>query len=261
MSRLLHNHYFRHEDYTLPLSLAQTTPGIKEQKLSFLMNERLAALGQVASGIAHEISNPLATIKACAEGLLRRVEHKKFDPLLFKNYLEIIEEEIGRCNRITRSILSFVQDAENERQTVDIHAILDKVLETMCFQGRLRQIKVLREYCPMTLSISANEGGLRQVFLSIIVNALDAMGDNGILTITTGVEEDTIFVKISNTGPAISASLLERIFDPFFTTKSKSGGTGLGLYIANNIVKTHHGAIHVVSEETRGTTFTILLPL
>lgn len=102
---------------------------------------------------------------------------------------------------------------------------------------------------------------MRQVFLSIITNALDAMNDTGTITLETGIEGDTVFIKITDTGPGIPQQHLNRIFDPFFTTKSDKGGTGLGLSIANKIVANHNGTLNVISEEGKGTTFKITLPI
>ena len=233
----------------------------KENEMRLIMNERLATLGQMASGIAHEINNPMATIAACAEGLLKRMNHSQYDPTLFESYLKIIEEEVNRCKDITDTMLSFVRRTSNGKQDVDLHAALDRTLEMIGFQGRIREVEVLRNYAEGTPAIHMNEGELRQVFLVIIVNALDAMGDKGTLILETGVEGDRAFVRIGDTGPGISPNFMEKIFDPFFTTRLEKGGTGLGLSIASNIIKENKGKIDMTSEEGKGTTFTITLPI
>jgi PAS domain S-box-containing protein len=230
----------------------------KENEMRLIITERLAALGQIASGIAHEINNPMATIAACTEGLLKRVRNSQYDLPLFENYLKIIEEEVNRCTNITTSMLSFVRETNNEGKEINIHEVLDKTLEMISFQGRLNEVEVLKNYQKKSLVIHGNEGELRQVFLSIIVNALDAMEDKGTLALETGTAENSVFVKISDTGPGIPSDLINRIFDPFFSTKSEKGGTGLGLSIAKKIVRENNGRIEVTSE--KGTTFTITLP-
>jgi PAS domain S-box-containing protein len=233
----------------------------KEKEVRLIMSERLAALGQMAAGIAHEINNPLAAIAGCAEGLLSRVMKGRFEPELFKNYLKIISEEISRCKSITTSMLSFVRKTTYEKKEININEALDKTLEIVGFQGRLQKVEIIKNYKEDMPVVYGSEGELRQGCLSIITNALDAMDDTGAITLETGIEGDTVFIKITDTGPGIPQQHLNRIFDPFFTTKSDKGGTGLGLSIANKIVANHSGAINVISEEGKGTTFKIILPM
>ena len=232
----------------------------KEKEMRFIMTERLASLGQMASGIAHEINNPLSAIAGCAEGLLSRVMKGRFEPELFENYLKIISEEIMRCKGITTSMLSFVRKTTYEKKEINMNETLDKTIEIIGFQGRLQRVEIKKDYKEGIITYGS-EGELRQVCLSIITNALDAMDDTGAITLETGIEGDTVFIKITDTGPGIPQQHLNRIFDPFFTTKSDKGGTGLGLSIANKIVANHSGAINVISEEGKGTTFKIILPM
>ena len=254
----------------------------KETEIRLIMNERLAALGQMASGIAHEINNPLATIAACTEGLLNRLEKDKIDSHLFGSYLRMIDEEIFRCKRITTEMLSFVRKANHERKEVNLNEVLNKTLEMISLQGRLKEVEVLRNFQKGMPKILGNEGELMQVFTSIIVNALDTMEDKGTLTLGTGTispspllekvipprpplekggEGGFVFIRIQDTGSGIPSFLINRIFEPFFTTKSEKGGTGLGLSIVDKIIKENNGKIDVISEQGKGTVFTITLPL
>ena len=233
----------------------------KEREMRLIMSERLASLGQMASSIAHEINNPLAAIAGCTEGLLSRVGQERFEPELFRNYLNIIGEEILRCKNITSGMLSFVRKTTYDKQDVDIHKTLDKTIEIIGFQGRLKEVELIKDYTEGLPLIRGSEGEIRQVFLAIIINALDAMEDRGKLTLETGVEGENIFIKITDVGPGISPEQQSRIFDPFYTTKGEKGGTGLGLSIANKIVNNHRGTIEVSSEEGNGTAFIITLPI
>jgi len=233
----------------------------KENEMRLIMSERLAALGEMASGIAHEVNNPLATIAACTEALLNRMEKEKVGSILFENYLRIIQDEINRCKNITNSMLSFVKKRGDGKQDVEINEVLDKTLEMINFQGRLKDVDVLRHYQEEVPVIHNNEGDLRQAFRSIITNAVDAMEGKGTLTIETGTAGNSISITIRDTGPGIPPHIINRIFDPFFTTKSAKGGTGLGLSIADKIIKENNGRIDVISEEGKGTTFTITLPI
>ncbi len=231
----------------------------KENETRLIMSERLSALGKMASGIAHEINNPLATISACAEGLLNRMQRGRFDPEIFENYLKITSEEVTRCKSITTSMLSFVREKTYEKKNVHIDNVLDKALELISFQGRLKKVEVIKNYKNSPV-VHGSEGALKQVFLSIIMNALDAMEDKGKIILETGIEDHEAFIKISDNGPGISSQDASKIFDPFFTTKSEKGGIGLGLSIANKIIIDNNGKIRVVSEREKGTTFTITLP-
>lgn len=266
------------------VGIAQDITEKKEKEMQLIMSERLASLGQMASGIAHEINNPLATIAACAEGLLNRIKKGTMDTGLFENYLGIIDEEVRRCKGITTGMLSFVRKAAFEKKDVDLDLILNKALELIGFQGRLKEVEVIKQ-CDGHILVHGSEGELKQVFLTIITNALDAMEDRGTLTISTGMSflgtflehsgvlldesesrEDgeakgsLAWVRISDTGSGISPELTAKIFDPFFTTKAERGGTGLGLSIAHKIIRDHKGRITVTSELGKGTAFTIILP-
>jgi len=231
----------------------------KENEMRQIMNERLAALGQMASGIAHELNNPLATIAASAEGLLKRVEKENIGSLLFRSYLKIIEEEIQRCKKITGGMLSLVRRTDHGKKEINVNDVLDKTIDIISFQGRLKEVEVFRNHQREMPKIIGNEGELMQVFLSIMGNALDAMEDRGTLTLETGTEGKSIFIKICDSGPGIPPEAIHRIFDPFFTTKSEKGGTGLGLAIAEKIIKDHGGHIEVTTEDGKGTTFRVIL--
>ena len=249
------------------LGIVQDITEKKEKEMQLIMSERLASLGQMASGIAHEINNPLATIAACAEGLLNRIKKGQVSTELFENYLHIIDEEVLRCKGITTNMLSFVRKTAYEKKDVDLNIILDKALELIGFQGRLKEVEVTKRYSG-ELVVQGSESELKQVMLTIILNALDAMEDKGSIKLATGTafpdssaeDGSTAYVKISDTGPGIPGELTAKIFDPFFTTKTERGGTGLGLSIAHKIIKDHKGHIIVTSEIGKGATFTVILP-
>jgi PAS domain S-box-containing protein len=233
----------------------------KEREMRLIMTERLAALGQMAAGISHEILNPMATIGACAEGLLSRLDKDRVDTELFRNYLKIVEEEVQRCKKITRSMLSFVRPRGiAERREVELVSVLENTLEMISFQGRLKNIALSRAYQNKPLTVSGDENDLRQVFVSVIVNALDAMDDRGALSLEAGRKGKTVYARISDTGPGISPAMLPRVFDPFFTTKANKGGTGLGLSIASRILRDYGGEFAVETGEGKGTSFTVILP-
>lgn len=252
------------------IHIARDVTEEREKEMRLIMSERLASLGQMASGIAHEINNPLAAIAGCADGLLSKLKKGQYDPELFEDYLKIMEEEILRCKDITMSMLSFVRETTYEKRQININETLEKTLDIIGFQGRLKRVEVVKNYKDGMPLILGSEGELRQVFLAIITNAIDAMQDAGVLTLETGIppippfekggEGGFVFIKISDTGAGIPSEQLQKIFTPFFTTKHEKGGTGLGLSIANKIIDSYDGVIHVTSEKGKGTTFKIILP-
>jgi signal transduction histidine kinase/HAMP domain-containing protein len=272
-------YYSSAEDFLGSVAIVKDVTEKKENELKLVMTERLAALGEMASGIAHELNNPLATIAVSTEALLNRVKKENIGSILFETYLRIIEDEVNRCKNITTSMLSFVRRTDNGKKGVNINEALDKTIEMVTFQGRLRDVVYLRNFEPEMPEVLGNENELRQAFLTIIVNALDAMGDRGALTIQTGAipaipalersgrlnaeggDGGFVFIKISDTGSGIPPHLITRIFAPFFTTKAEKGGTGLGLPIAKKIIDENGGKIEVASEEGKGTIFTVTLPV
>ena len=232
----------------------------EEQEMRLIMSERLAALGEISSGIAHEINNPLATIAGCAEGLLAKVSKAHFEPDLFASYLNIIREEVIRCRSITTSMLSFVRKTSYEKNMINVNEAIDKTLEIIGYQGRLRGIEVIRNYEDPVPAVPGSAGELRQVLVIIISNALDAMEERGAITLATRKEDGFVVIRISDDGPGIPEEARSRIFEAFFTTKSEFGGTGLGLAIARKIVENHNGRIEVMPEPGCGATFEVRLP-
>ena len=233
----------------------------RDREMRLIMSERLASLGQMASGIAHEINNPLATIAGCAEGLVNRVKQGRIDSELFESYLATIQDEVMRCKTITTGMLAVVRTSSYETKDVDMHDLMDKTIELIAFQGRLRDVEVMKNYTESPLQLYGSEGELKQAILAILTNALDAMQERGTLRIATEIRENDAFISIGDTGPGIAQEHIKRIFDPFFSLKSASGGTGLGLSIANRIISNHHGRITVDSDAGKGATFAIMLPL
>jgi signal transduction histidine kinase len=231
----------------------------REGEIRLIVSERLAAVGQLAAGVAHEINNPLATISGCAEGLLSRIDNA-YNPKETKEYLKIIKEEVLRCKTITDGMLSFVRQSSYETRLVSLNEALDRVIEMVQLQGRLHNVQVERLFTPDLPCVLVRQGDLMQVFLAIFSNALDAIEERGILRVRTGVDGDRVFGEVQDTGPGISPDHLEKIFDLFFTTKAQMGGTGLGLPIARKIIQAMSGRLTLESGAGPGATFRVLLP-
>ncbi len=243
------------EDITIQKRLAQ----------QMLLTERLTVAGRLAAGVAHELNNPLATIAGCAEALRDRAKDPSLGGLLafhdFPSYLGLIEEEAYRCKEITASLLHFVREPGSRRAPTDLNGLVEKVLELLRHQPRFAGAQYVIDLDPALPPAVVNEGQIRQVFLGLAANALEAMEGKGRLTIRSRrLTDGDLAVEFEDQGPGIPDTVLPRIFDPFFTTKPPGQGTGLGLAIAQGIVADHSGRIEVSTQVGRGSTFRVILP-
>jgi two-component system, NtrC family, sensor kinase len=227
---------------------------------------KLASVGELAAGIAHEINNPLAIIAEEA-GLLK----DSLDPeltsddepeIVLDEHLDIIHDAVFRCRDITHKLLTFVRHSEVKLAPWHVHDILDEVLDGMLGNElQLSNTRVVRSYAEGVPEIVTDRNQLVQVFVNVVKNAIDAMGGGGTLTVTTMAEESRLTVAIGDTGCGMTREQLERVFMPFFTTKASSKGTGLGLSVSLTIIKSLSGEMYVESAPNRGSTFTITMPL
>ncbi|HEU0005001.1 MAG TPA: ATP-binding protein, partial [Terriglobia bacterium] len=231
-------------------------------------NEKLASIGKLAAGIAHEINNPLAAIAGCVEGLISRAQDQTLAGVAafedFPAYLKIIDDEIFRCKGIISNLLDFSRNKDILKQEIWINDTLEQTLQLLSHHKNFKQLQVVKELDPECPPVVGNTGELRQVFLAMCINAMDAMNESGTLTIRTAAERHNnqgfVRVQFQDTGVGIPPDNLSKIFDPFFTTKPVGKGTGLGLSICYGIVGSHEGSIKVESEVGKGSTFHILVP-
>ncbi len=237
----------------------------KRLERQMLLTERLTTAGRLAAGVAHELNNPIATIAGCAESLQSRLRESGLGaaPELadFAHYLRLIEEEAFRCKEITGSLLQFVRDPGSRRAPTDLNALVQKTGELLSHQSRFAESRFVTELDGALPLVAVNEGQLRQVFIGLAANALEAMEGRGTLTLRTRVHRGEVEVEFEDEGPGVPEEILPRIFDPFFTTKPPSQGTGLGLAIAQGIVADHGGRIEVTSRAGKGSLFRVVLPL
>lgn len=240
-----------------------TQARLVQQQVS--QTEKLAAVGQLAAGVMHEINNPLATIGACVEAMTPRVN--ELPPRIgqkFSEYLEIIQSEMSRCKSIVDGLLDFSRPKSRARYPAQINQIVEDSLYLIKYHDRFKRIKVERAFDDDLPLISANAEQLIQVFLDLMLNAIDSMDGGGTLTITTGrnpARDDEVMVSVSDTGMGIPRENIPKLFEPFFTTKAPGQGTGLGLSIAYSIVQHHNGRILVDSQPGAGATFRVMLPI
>ena len=247
------------------------TNHIKEsdkKRLQFLAEaeqpNKLVSIGRLAAGVAHEINNPLAVINqkaGLAQDFMEMSEdfkHKK--PIM--EALDGIQNSVERCKKITHRLLGFARQTDVKTEEIDINDIVREVVDFLAKEASYNQIKVDFDLNQNVSKIISDRGQLQQILINITNNAIDAIGSNGQITLSSmQVDQDTIQVNIVDDGPGISPEVLQRIFDPFFTTKETGKGTGLGLSITYGLVKKLGGNIKVISEVGKGTTFQITLPV
>ena len=217
--------------------------------------ERIAELGTLASGMAHEIGTPMNVILGRAEYLMDRVTE---EPV--KKGLQTIVTQVERITKVMNQLLTFARRNAPERCPLDLRGTIEAGMEL--FQERLarNQIQVelaLADNCPRAL---ADPDQMSQVFINLVMNAVHAMPDGGMLRIGLALEKQMVKLTIADTGHGIPRDVVEKVFEPFFTTKEFGQGTGLGLTVVKGIIEEHQGSIVVESGEGKGTTFTILLP-
>ena len=221
-------------------------------------SEKLASLGVLAGGVAHEINNPLMVILGRTELTLMQ-EGLSAEA---RSNLDTIRQETERIAHIVQGLLTFARKSRQDKiETVSVNEVLERTLILSEHQLVVSNVEVVRELDPNLPAIQANPGQLQQVFMNLIINAYHAMPTGGALTIRTGpVPQRRVYIEVEDTGVGISAENLNRIFDPFFTTKEEGKGTGLGLAVSRNIVEGHGGSIGVESTVGAGTIFRVVLP-
>jgi two-component system sensor histidine kinase HydH len=218
-------------------------------------SQRLAAVGSLAAGVAHEIRNPLSSLKGFATYFRQRYGGVPDDVKV----ADIMIQEVDRLNRVITELLEFSRPLELKKKATDLSGLVRQTLGTLEGQTREKKISVRTELPTGLPAASIDPDRMTQVLLNLFLNALAAMEAGGNLTVSVALQEDrTLRVSIADTGTGIRKEDLGRVFDPYFTTKPS--GTGLGLAIVHRIVEAHGGEIRLESETGRGTTFTILLP-
>ena len=244
---------------TLEARVENRTEQLVKVQTQVARQQRLASVGQLAAGVAHEINNPLGGILTFASLVLEDLPEDSPS----REDLEQIVEQAERCRTIVAGLLEFSRQHDPHMAGTDINALISRTLALLEKQAIFHDIAVARRFQPDLPQAFTDESQMQQVFMNIILNAVDAMDQRGELTVETGQDDrrEEVFVRISDTGCGIKPEIREAIFNPFFTTKDPGKGTGLGLAVACRIVQAHGGRTEVESEVNKGTTFTIHLPM
>lgn len=239
------------------VQLEEKSQQLLNMQRELAQTERLAGIGLLASGVAHEINNPLAIIRGNAELLEMSPRLDSLD----LSEVETIKRQVGRMERIVSNLLTFARTKKKVIRPFHVGVLLDDILNMVGHQVLLDSYRIERKYESAECVVEGDEDQIRQVFINLIVNGLQAMVTGGTLSISTMVDSEAgcCSVIIADCGPGLSEEVKEKIFSPFFTTKPR--GTGLGLAVSYGIVCDHGGEIRVESREGEGATFTVLLPL
>lgn len=251
------------EFQVLASAFNEMASSLKDQCQHMQQTERLAVVGELAAGLAHEVKNPLAGIKVSIEVLANELTLEQEDKEVF---LRIINE-IHRIESLLKSLLSYARPPEPDPVSIDLHQLLDTTIKSASYSlinpantaKLIKEIEIIKDFSPELPQVVADHGQMQQVFLNLMLNAIDAIPAKGTITVTTRKESNaSVQIIIADTGKGMSQENLSKIFNPFFTTKPK--GTGLGLAICKRLIELHNGTIHVSSIPGEGTTFYITLP-
>jgi len=219
---------------------------------------RLALVGQLAAGVAHELNNPLGGILLFSRLLLQKAP----PDVLTRDNLQRIERDARRCQNIVEGLLDFAREREPKIEELDVNDLVERSVSLFANQPAFHNIEIVRQYGEDLPTVRADPAQMQQVFVNVIMNAADAMHGDGMLTLDTRWDSASEYVEIrfSDTGGGISQDAIEHVFEPFFTTKGVGQGTGLGLSICHGIVQKHGGIMKVSSQEGQGSTFVVCLP-
>ena len=232
---------------------------LKDANLRLMESEKMSALGQLGAGIAHEVKNPLTSIRGYAQMGQRKLPHDH--PL--NEYFRTIEKETDRSLEILKNLLRFSRQETAEMTLIDLNAVVADTVKLVSHQLMMKEVRVDPRLWTQALHINGNANQMEQVLLNLCINAGDAMEGKGggTITVTTDVVNGNVArIRVADTGSGIPPEIVKKIFDPFFTTKPVGKGTGLGLSVSYGIVKDHKGEIGVESKVGEGTTFIIRIP-
>jgi signal transduction histidine kinase len=242
----------------------------KEYQAKFYQAEKMATIGMLATGVAHEINNPLTAIFGFAEGLRRRMPalRQKVDPRVMEDvedYVATILQECRRCQDIVTTLLTFSRHKTVSFSPVSLNAVVEdtlKLLRSHLKQRNQAKITVRTELCDNLPPVSGDEHQIKQVMLNLLINAMDAIPGPGRIVITTfQTTSGKVCLSVEDSGCGIKPEHMDKLFEPFFTTKRAGKGIGIGLSTCMTIVAKHHGEITVKSEPGQGATFTVQFPL
>ena len=233
---------------------------LRKTQQQLIQAAKLSSIGQLSAAVAHELNNPLAGVLVYTRLMKERLAKGTVDREKLQSNLVKIESAIEYCNGIIRGLLDFARQSEPLLRPVTVSRAIDKAMSLVGHQAKMKMIEVVRDETPSQSLVVADFNQLVQVFINLIVNAIQSMNEGSRLTISTSQDDDWVRVNVHDTGCGISPENMDKIFTPFFTTKDEVKGVGLGLAVSYGIVERHGGRIDVQSEVGEGSTFTVVLP-
>jgi two-component system NtrC family sensor kinase len=243
---------------TLENRVQERTRELQQVQDQLVHAGKMAAIGELAAGVAHEINNPLTGVLTFSSLLLKKMDENH----PWKKDMETIVQQTSRCRNIVKGLLDFARQRRPDKKLSDIYALLEKTLTLLEKQAPFQNIQILKEYGKEIPPVFIDGDQIEQVLMNILLNAADAMAEKGgNLRIGADLKNGMVEVSISDTGQGIAKENIPKLFDPFFTTKQTGKGTGLGLAISYGIIQGHNGDIKVESEVGKGSTFRVRLPI
>ncbi|MDD5687873.1 MAG: ATP-binding protein [Elusimicrobia bacterium] len=225
-----------------------------------LQMDKMAAIGQLAGGVAHEINNPMGVILGFAQSIVRDI---KEGDLLYMP-LKSIEREAIRCKKLVGDLLTFSRIGKTEKEISNINGVIEQSVSLIEAQAKVKNVQIIKSYGDNLPQIVVNKNQIQQVIVNLCNNAMDAMPKGGSLTITTSqitADKKSVVISVTDTGDGMTEEVRKHIFEPFYTTKEVGKGTGLGLSLVYEVIQKHNGTIEVESEVGKGTTFRVKLPM
>ena len=237
----------------------------QKQTQAWIMNtQKLADLGTLAAGVAHELNSPLQVITGVSESLLRRLDQNKLEPDYLRRNLDVVHRNGWRCAEIVRSLHTYARASGGQLAPASLNELLRDGLLLMEHQlASWSHITIQTNFAEDLPPLTCDRNQITQVLINLLTNARDAMPDGGSISLTTRFDPaaQALVLQVADTGQGIPEAIRSKIFDPFFTTKAIGKGTGLGLSIVSGIIRANGGAISLESQEGRGTTFTVQFPV
>ena len=249
------------EILTLNRELKDSIKRLESTQKQLIQSEKLNAMGQIAASIAHEVNNPLAGVLVYNKLLSKKLTNDALNKDEALDTLNKIESAVSHCSQVVQGLLDFTRQSEPIFAPLKMSEVIDQAISLIAHQAQMNGVEIVRNDAEDLSPVNGDIRQLKQVFLNLIINAIQAMPDGGTVTVTTGSDSNNrVSVSVKDTGRGIEPENIEKLFTPFFTTKESGKGVGLGLAVSQGIIERHGGSIEVTSTIGVGSTFTVFLP-